>query len=214
MTDQGVNIDETVDTIAQSLLERAKSRDEEAWGRLVYLYSPLVYQWCRDAGVEPNSAADVGQEVFAAVARKIGDFRRDAEGSTFRGWLRTITQNKLKDHWRAAEKKPQVVGTAVIDRVAVPQGQSGSTTSVDDADADSNVLFHRIVEFIRNQFSDQDWQAFWRVTVDHLPAAQVAEELGCTRNKVYLAKSRILGRIRDEFGQERAEKCGDKQTNK
>lgn len=196
MTDPDVNLDETVDTITHGLLERAKSRDEEAWERLVYLYSPLVYQWCRKAGLEPNSAADVGQEVFTAVARKISDFKRDSEGGTFRGWIRTVTQNKLNDYWRRLRNSAKNIGSDVDAFAAPTADEVRQSGPVDD---DSKVLFRRIVEFVRSQFSNEDWQAFWRSTVDRLPAAQVAEELNCTTNKVYLAKSRIMKRIRQEF---------------
>lgn len=199
MKDLDVKLEETVDTIASSLLERAKSRDEEAWRRLVYIYSPLVYQWCRKAGLEPNTSADVGQEVFVAVARNVGEFRRDTPGDSFRGWLCRITQNKLNDHWRALNRNPAIVGDGLAEDLAASIGDSDSDSAVMDNETDTRLLFQRVVDFVRGQFSDEDWRAFWRVTVDQVPAAQVADELGCTRNKVYVAKSRIMGSIRREF---------------
>ena len=56
-----------------------------------------MYHWCRRCALTPEDTADVFQEVFRAVALHIADFRRDREGDTFRGWLRTITRNKVAD---------------------------------------------------------------------------------------------------------------------
>src|SRR5262249_50716351 len=93
-----------------SLLERARNRDTVAWQKLVQLYSPLVFSWARRAELGDADAADLVQEVWQAVAGALERFRRDSEGGTFRGWLWTITRNKLNDHFRARRDKPEAAG--------------------------------------------------------------------------------------------------------
>src|SRR5947209_20533536 len=80
-----------------SLLERVRAADPQAWQRLVHVYSPLIFSWCRRTGLGPDDAADVMQDVWQAVSAAIGRFRRSAESGTFRGWVWTITRNKLRD---------------------------------------------------------------------------------------------------------------------
>src|SRR5438105_11562758 len=75
------------------LLERARTDDAAAWGRLVALYAPLVFHWCRRWGLQEEDAADVFQEVFRSVASHLGGFRKERAGDTFRGWLRTIARS-------------------------------------------------------------------------------------------------------------------------
>ena len=87
-----------------------KAHDQDAWQRLVKLYGPLVYQACRRAGLQPTDASGVFQEVFQAVAMHIAGFRRDRPGDTFRGWLLTITQNKIRDHFRRLGTQPEAIG--------------------------------------------------------------------------------------------------------
>src|SRR5947209_6523065 len=81
-----------------SLLQRARGRDQDAWGRLFYLYRPFVLYWCGRWGVHAEDADDVSQEVFRAAADGLGAFRHDRPGDTFRGWLRGITHNKVLMH--------------------------------------------------------------------------------------------------------------------
>ena len=89
-----------------ALLERVKADDAAAWDRLVDLYAPLVYRWCRRCDLPEQDTADVFQDVFQAVATHIAGFRKEKEGDTFRGWLRTITRNKVRDHFRKLGREP------------------------------------------------------------------------------------------------------------
>src|SRR5262249_6373914 len=95
---------------SRSLLARVNTNDAAAWDRLVTLYTPLVWHWCRKMDLPKQEIADVLQEVFQSVAAHIRDFHRDRPGDTFRGWLRTITRNKVHDHFRVHHREPQAVG--------------------------------------------------------------------------------------------------------
>ncbi len=91
---------------SRSLLDRVKADEAAAWDRLIGLYAPLVYRWCRRTGLPEQETADVFQDVFQAVATHIGSFRKEKEGDTFRGWLRKITENKVRDHFRKVGREP------------------------------------------------------------------------------------------------------------
>lgn len=190
----------TPDSTASSLIERVQARDANAWQRLVTLYGPLVYGWCRRAGLQPEDARDVGQEVFLAVARTIHEFRHGQAGQTFRGWLWTITANKIRDHFRATGKQPHALGGSDFQQILahVPAEQSSAASSSYPPDA-SGSLFCRCLSLIQAQFEDRTWQAFWRVTVEGQTPAEVAAELGMTPAAVRKAKSRVLQRLRQEL---------------
>jgi RNA polymerase sigma-70 factor (ECF subfamily) len=157
LTDSSVNLNETVETITQSLLEQVRAMDDGAWERLVKIYSPLVYKWCRESKIEPNVAADISQEVFIAVTRNISGFRHDLETSTFRGWLRTITRNKTLDYWSKDKKEPPVVDGLPIDQLSDDVEDESDSERITE---ESNVLFGRLVDFIRGQFSEKIGEPF------------------------------------------------------
>src|SRR5947209_20458017 len=95
---------------SRSWLDRVKAGDADAWDRLVNLYAPLVYHWCRLSQIQTADAADVLQEVFLSVARNVASFRKQRTEDTFRGWLRTITRNKIIDHYRRLGREPEGEG--------------------------------------------------------------------------------------------------------
>jgi RNA polymerase sigma-70 factor (ECF subfamily) len=189
------------ETTSSSLLQRVKQHEAEAWDRLVHVYSPLIYDWCRQQGLQPVDAADVSQEVFRAVMRTIERFRRERPSDSFRGWLWTVTRNKIRDSLRAKASGEQATGgTTMMRRMQdLPDAEPVPSSGPSDSEI-TNDPFRRAVESLRAEFEDRTWQAFWRVAVDQQPTADVAEELGISVNAVRKAKSRVLRRMREEFG--------------
>ncbi|MDB5307118.1 MAG: sigma-70 family polymerase sigma factor [Gemmataceae bacterium] len=181
-------------TATSSLLGGVRGNDRAAWERLVDAFYPLAYGWCRRAGLRPEDAADVCQEVFRYVAAGIAGFRRDRPGDTFRGWLRRITERRIIDHRRSRRRQPEAVGgsDALEQLLGVPDGGDADPP---DHGSVSGAL-DPILDSVRGEFEHRTWQAFWRTTVDGQPVAAVAAELGVTGNAVYLARSRVLARLR------------------
>jgi RNA polymerase sigma-70 factor (ECF subfamily) len=188
-------------TTSRSLLERVKSDESEAWDQLVSLYAPLVYQWCRGWSLREQDTTDIFQEVFQAVAVHISGFRKQREGDTFRGWLRTITRNKVHDYFRRRSREPEGVGgseaQAHLAQLSAPQPRGESSLSEEQGE---RALMARALELIRREFAERTWQAFWRTAIDGRSAPEVAAELSMNAGAVRVAKSRVLQRLREELG--------------
>src|SRR5690348_13054594 len=98
----------TMHTTPVSLLERVRlPGEQQAWGRFVEIYTPLLYYWSRRMGLQESDAADLVQEVFAILVTKLPQFVYDRNKS-FRGWLRTILQNKWRDKQRRLAAEPAI----------------------------------------------------------------------------------------------------------
>ncbi|MEM6366279.1 MAG: hypothetical protein AAF745_17760 [Planctomycetota bacterium] len=52
------------------------------------------------------------------------------------------------------------------------------------------------LEVIKGEFAEHDWRSFWMQMIEQRSARDVSQELGITLNQVYLAKSRIMRRLR------------------
>jgi RNA polymerase sigma-70 factor (ECF subfamily) len=168
---------------------------------MVSIYCPLVYRWCRRAGLQQADAADLGQEVFKSVANAIGQFRRENPGQSFRKWLHAITRNKLIDHFRSRKRElPATGGSEALGwLLQVPDALPAD----DDAADETGLICRRALALIAPEFEDKSWKAFWQVVVDGRSPADIALELGMSANAIYVAKSRILARLRqvlEDFG--------------
>lgn len=180
-----------------ALLRRAQEREPDAWRQLAELYGPLVYGWCRRAKLQPADAADVVQEVFAALAGGLVRFEARDTGS-FRAWLRAITGHKTLDHLRRRLRVPEGQGGGRADGVLAHWPAPEDLIPEDPAPLRGRVaLVQAALERLRGETRDRTWQAFWRTTIDDQSPADVAEALGMKVGAVYQAKSRTLLRLRE-----------------
>jgi RNA polymerase sigma-70 factor (ECF subfamily) len=181
-----------MNTTPVSLLERMRQPgNQPAWDRFVDLYTPLLYHWGRRAGLQEPDVADLVQDVFQVLVRKMPTFEYDHD-RTFRGWLRTILLNRWRTNLRRRTERPLVNG---VDAQLV------------DADAQDELiereyreyLVARALQLMKVDFQPVTWQACWEHVACGRPVAEVAQELGITVKAVYLAKARVLRRLREEL---------------
>jgi RNA polymerase sigma-70 factor (ECF subfamily) len=177
---------------SQSLLDRLRRLDDEAsWARFTALYTPLLYSWARRLVAQPDDAADLVQDVFTAVVRRLPEFHYDPSRS-FRAWLRTILLNR----WRTIRRQPAPASLAVE-----PAQEDPGPALLDEQDeADyRRYLLRQALGLLRSEFSTTFWRAFEEHVLADRPAEEVAARLGISPGTVYVAKSRIFKRLRQEL---------------
>lgn len=180
-------------TRSSLLLRLRDPRDAQAWSDFVELYAPLVYRQARRAGLQDADAADVTQEVFRAVATKIGQFDYDPRRGEFRGWLYRITQNKLRD----ASARRQSVGSGDTAVHELLNDQPAAPVPDDWDHEFRQRLLAWAYDQLRARCEPSTWEAFWLTTVEGASGEQVAAQLGLSVGAVYVAKSRILVRLKE-----------------
>jgi RNA polymerase sigma-70 factor (ECF subfamily) len=185
-----------------TLLERLRNNDSDAWRIMVQLYTPLVCHWAARGGVRGADAEDVAQEVFHAAATRMHSFRRERPGDSFRGWLRGITRNKVLEHFRRMGRHPQASGgtDAMIQLHELPDDEPPSDSGDEDPAEELDGLRRRALEIVRSEFAERTWQAFWQTVVEGRAPADIAAEMGVSPTAVRMAKSRVLHRLKEEFG--------------
>lgn len=188
----------TVEATRPSLLVRIRDhRDELAWSEFAGLYTPLIYRYARQAGLQDSDASLVTQDVLVTVARTIHRFDYDRQSGSFRGWLKVVTRSRLSDFARAQGKHVSGSGDTAVLRVIDEQPDPSQPDLWEREYRRS--LFEWAVDRIRSDFEEATWQAFWRTSVDGTPPAQVAENLGLSVGAVYIARSRVLAKLRNEI---------------
>jgi RNA polymerase sigma-70 factor (ECF subfamily) len=177
-----------------SLLIRIRNaRDDEAWSIFLQTYGPAVYRYCRRRGAQDGDAQDVTQEVMAQVAKAVGSFEYEAGQGRFRDWLGVVTRNKLTDHVRRA-------GRAAQARLEPDQMASVGTDPEWREEFDAQV-YRAALERTRPNFEPITWRAFELVWIEGRPPLEAAAALGVPVDSVYVAKSRVLKRLREEVSQ-------------
>jgi RNA polymerase sigma-70 factor (ECF subfamily) len=177
-----------------SLLERLRlPREEAAWQRFVDLYTPFLYHCACRLGLRSPDAADLVQDVFIVLVQKLPEFTYNPSES-FRGWLRTVMLNKWRENVRRTGRLPETG----------KQVQLGELVSPDPLDAFTEAEYRRhllasALQIMQAHFHPTTWKACWEHVVVDRTAAEVAAELGISEGAVYVAKHRVLRRLRQEL---------------
>ncbi len=183
-------------TRATLLLRLRDPRDGAAWGEFVDLYGPLVYGYLRKQGLQDADAADLCQDVLAAVAGAIGRLEYDPAKGAFRNWLFTVVRRKLLN-WRASRgRRLQGSGDTDVQRVLERRPAPAGAEADWDAGWEERVFAWACGQ-VRRDVTAATWQAFWRTAIEDQPGKQVAADLGLTVAAVYRARSRVLARLKE-----------------
>jgi RNA polymerase sigma-70 factor (ECF subfamily) len=179
------------------LVQIRDGANHAAWQEFVNLYGPVVYGFARKRGLQDADAADLMQDVLRSISSAIGRLDYDRRQGTFRGWLFTITRNKVFNFLSARRIRPQGAGDSATNRLldSQPDGSDGN-------DAWELEYQRRLaalaMERIKHEFAENTWQAFWLSAVEGLSAAEVAQRAGMSAGAIYVAKSRVLARLKQE----------------
>ena len=176
-----------------SLLIRLRdARDAAAWSLFIEVYTPLIYRYCRKHHLQEADAAEVAQEVLLQVNRSIGSFEYQPERGRFRDWLGSVVRSKLSRFFRRNQPS---TNEDTHELANLP-------TKYDEADwADhfNNDLLQTTLARIQREFEEHTWKAFTKVWIDNTSAAEAAKALSMPVAMVYVAKSRVLKRLREEI---------------
>lgn len=181
-----------------SLLIRLRDRsDQSAWNEFVTVYGPVIYRFARNRGLQDADAADTMQDVLRSVTRAIDRLDYDPRQGRFRGWLYTITRNRVAS--LATSRKGRAQGTGNSDVNEMLNSQADGRDGLDD---EWELEYRRsqmtlAMEQVRPEFSNKVWSAFVKTAVDGDGAEQVGRELGMSTGSVYVARSRVLARLRE-----------------
>jgi RNA polymerase sigma-70 factor, ECF subfamily len=180
---------ESMDNTPVSLLLRLQRQDRAAWDRFVELFAPLLDCWVRRFGLSDADSADLVQDVFVILLRRLPTFQYNPE-SSFRAWLWTVIVNVWKD--RLKKRSPKQLSPE--DEPTLPE----TAEPVAEAEYQRYVI-SRTLQILHSDFEPKVWQAFWAVTLEERSPQEVSARLGISINSVYLARSRVLARLRQEL---------------
>src|SRR5262245_51821201 len=190
-------VDDSPLTRASLLVQIRDGSNHAAWREFVQLYSPVVYGFARKRGLQDADAADLMQDVMRSVSSAIGRLDYDRRQGTFRGWLFTITRNKVFNFLTARRGRPQGSGDTATNRLLETQPEAND--GVDDWETEyQRRLASLAMEQVKPEFQATTWRAFWLTAVEGQPAAEAAQQTGLSPGAVYVAKSRVLARLKQE----------------
>jgi RNA polymerase sigma-70 factor (ECF subfamily) len=189
-------------TTRRSLVLRLRNLDDQAaWAEFVDVYEPLLYRLARGKGLQDADARDLCQDVFRAVAGAIERWDPDPAKGSFRGWLFRIARNLVVDFLAGQRRHPRGSGRTSVHEMLADRPAVDPAASAEFAAEFRRRAFDWAAGQVKNEFAESTWQAFWKTGVENRPVGDVARELGLSPGAVYIARSRVLARLRGRVEQ-------------
>jgi RNA polymerase sigma factor (sigma-70 family) len=175
--------------------------DEPAWAEFVDIYEPLIYRLAVNKGLQDADAQDLCQDVFRAVAAAIERWDPDPAKGRFRAWLFRIARNLLVNFLASQGRQVRGSGSTSVQELLEAQPAGDPEAEAEFAAEFKRRAFRWAADQVKNEFADSTWQAFWKTGIDNKPVTAVAKELGLSAGAIYIARTRVLARLRDRVAQ-------------
>ena len=199
-----VTVYETPRTRSSLLLRLRGERDERAWAEFLLLYEPLVLRLMRRRGLQESDARDTTQQVLLRISVAIERYQPDGAEASFRRWLFRVARNVVVTFLTRQARRAEVMDDRQIEELLDATVPASAESDLFDAAYRQQVLAWA-TEQVRCEFRESTWQAFVETSINGRAIAEVASELKLSPGSVYVARSRIIARLRakvEEFESE------------
>ena len=179
-----------MDTTRPSLLIRIRDpEDAAAWRDFDEIYRPMIYRFGKANGLSDADAEDVTQHCLAAISKRIAAFEYDPERGRFKGWLRTIVNNRVRNLWRKRREQTAATGQLEVQP---------------DAGEAPDAAFERIwmeehlwhcLRGLRAELGERTYQAYVRYVIDQDPPEEICADLELSRGNLHTIKWRVTQRV-------------------
>jgi RNA polymerase sigma-70 factor (ECF subfamily) len=193
----------SVEPTRPSLLLRVRNLgDQASWQEFVELYGPLVLRVLLRMGMAYQDALDLQQDVMQVVMNRIArkPFQYDPSKS-FRAWLSKVARHRAYRHFHEQARKAAAPGGSCNLAIVAGIADSGPAIEAWVEEEHRRRVLEIAMKRVRAAVQPLTWEAFRRSVFDGLPPETVAEQLQTTVGNVYVAKSRVLARLREAVEQ-------------
>jgi RNA polymerase sigma-70 factor (ECF subfamily) len=189
----------------RSLLDRLKNwEDQESWRDFFDTYWKLIYGVAVRAGLHDVEAQEVVQETLITVAKKMPGFQYDPSLGSFKNWLLTTTRWKIGDQYRKRTPLRALPSAPVeeLDQIttieSIPDTANETLDEVWEQEW-KKAIFDAALARIKGKVKAEQYQMFDLYAVKNWTVERVAQTLGCSAARVYLAKYRISALLKKEI---------------
>lgn len=182
-----------------SLIGRVKDLgDGASWIEFMGIYQPVVYRMAKRRGLQDADAHDVIQQVFVSIAGAIDRWEPHEDLPPFRAWLTTITKNAISKALGRRPRDRATGSTSVMEQLNAV-ADNGEVSDAELLTETRRAMFRWAAQRVRIEFTQATWDMFWQTSVLGESVADVAKATGRTTGAVYMARHRVIARLKEEI---------------
>ncbi len=184
-------------TTSAVLRRLADFEDTTAWNDFADRFRAPIERFARARGLGETDAEDVAQETLMEFARSYRDAAYDRGKGRLSSWLFGIAWRRV-DRVRRKGERAVAEEPVVAHATAFWAGVEADPAATQDWElAWERARLERCLREVRREVQPSTFRVFEMIVLEHRTVEDAVAELGLTRNAVYVAKHRVLGRLRD-----------------
>lgn len=187
-----------------SIFVRLQENEEQAWNHFVQQYGPMIAAWCLRHSLDESEAADVTQTVLVKLVQVMRESRYDPAKGSFRSWLKSVTNNAVRDlmrTWsRPGKSSSDLVDRRYLQSLEDPRALEDLNRCVDTEY--QQMLMREAERRVRDRVRDFTWQAFEMTAIQQRSPQEASKILNLSVAEVYVAKCRVTKMLQEEIQQQ------------
>jgi len=183
-------------TTTQLLEDLKTTNDEAAWTEFCSHFQPVIIRFAIKLGLTKVEAEDAAQETMTAFFKSFKEGKYDPGKGRLSNWLFGIAKRVILN---LRGRKPlenliadKATGTSFWDMV-----QDDKTLGRTWELQWQQMVLKRCLEQVKREFDPKVFGAIRHYAIDQFTVEQVCERFDMSQNAVYIAKSRVLSRLRE-----------------
>jgi RNA polymerase sigma-70 factor (ECF subfamily) len=182
-----------------SLIQRLQDPgDDAAWEEFASIYRPIIVRIALRKQLQLDDAEDLAQQVLMLVLKNISKWKKDPTRARFRTWLQTVVRNAMINALSRRPKDQASGGTTSLEQLHQSPDKADSLWF--DLEWERQTL-RWVAQQVRSEFEPSTWTAFWDTAIEEWSAQEVAERIGKSVGAVYIARSRVMQRIKQRIAE-------------
>lgn len=183
-----------------TFLGRLSDGNEAAWHDFDAAYKPLLRHWLRNDALSSADVEDLIQEVMLFVATHLDRFEHNTRTGAFRKWLRSVTVNLTRNYLRENRRAQAFPGSLEV--LLEQLEDASSRVSVAFEQDYQRALLRQLLRRVELGFSSDTISMFRQYVLEDASVGETAAAHGVTKAAVYVAKSKVMRRLREEWAEE------------
>jgi RNA polymerase sigma factor (sigma-70 family) len=190
----------TTTALLDALSQPAGAPSDVVWTTFDRRYRPIIAAFAVKLGLAEQEATEVAQATMADFAREFQLGRYERGKGRLRSWIIRIAHNRTMDMHRERLRRRVERGESAIVQIPVSSpSPHAAAEALWEAERRRAILDEALVQLREGtgaRTSDATLRAFELFALQQVPAEAVAEQCGMSVHEVYVAKTRVTGRLR------------------
>lgn len=182
-----------------SFLARLINGDETTWRDFDAVYKPLLRHWLKNPALSNADIEDLTQEVLLFVSEHLNTFEHNTRIGAFRKWLRLCTVNISRNYLRKIQRDaPELKNLQTL--LSELEDPNSGVSLAFERDY-QKALLHQLLRRSAIAFSPETMSIFRQCVLEGADVQETALAHGVSKAAVYIAKSRVLKQLREEWAE-------------